>query len=482
MIMTDEHDPGVSGCYGNGIVNTPNIDNIARDGVIFDACYTTSPLCVPARLSFTAGKYVSRVFAWNNTTKLPSDGMPTLPRALRNAGYDTILCGKMHYDRNRRYGFEHDIIPEFNGKKKVTYGARREPGDTSLNVRNWEKRSKSFHPGNDSRILRHDRRVTAESIKVINGRSSNDPPMFLLVGYLAPHFPLTVPVEYFRKYKDKIPMPEIPDGLIGNLPLNYKHLRYGFGVEGVEPGLVKRGRELYYALVEWMDAEVGKVIAALDGSPIAGNTMVIFTSDHGENKGDHGLWWKNNMYDHAAKIPLLMRWPGEIKAGERRPGACSLVDVVKTIADVGGVKTPEDWDGDSLLEYIRDKSSTWKDFALSEYYGHNIASGITMVRRGDWKYVYHNKIGGKTGGERELFNLRDDPGELNNLAGNDKYAENLLELHALIVKELGEEPDNIEKRFIALANTVRSRITRFGLKNYAKFTRIFKQKQAMKDK
>ena len=97
VIMTDEHDPGVTGCYGDPIVQTPHIDKLAREGVTFDNCYTTSPLCVPARLSFTAGKYISRVSAWNNSWKLSSDDIPSVPHLLNAAGYDTVLCGKMHY-------------------------------------------------------------------------------------------------------------------------------------------------------------------------------------------------------------------------------------------------------------------------------------------------------------------------------------------------------------------------------------------------
>ena len=130
--MTDEHDPAVTGCYGDPIVSTPNIDRLAKKGVTFDNCYTTSPLCVPGRLSFTAGKYISRIGAWNNSCKLESDTIPSLPRVLNDLGYETILCGKQHYDKRRRYGFQVDVIPEYNSNVKTNVGLRRSADDTSI--------------------------------------------------------------------------------------------------------------------------------------------------------------------------------------------------------------------------------------------------------------------------------------------------------------------------------------------------------------
>jgi choline-sulfatase len=441
------------------VIRTPNIDRLAREGVLFDACYTPSPLCVPARLSFTAGKYISRIAAWNNTSMPSSEDIPSLPRVLNDAGYETILCGKMHYDKQRRYGFSRDAIPSTNSSTMLNLRQRRAPDDLESKSFNFQKRTSDFYVAEDSRIMRKDRRVTTTAIEIIRSRAAGDKPVFLLVGYTAPHFPLIIPPS-FDNYKDKVPMPEIPPGLIDNLPLNYKHLRAGFGMEHQPPGLVKRGRELYWGFVEWMDNEVGKVLGALADSNIARDTLVIFTTDHGENKGDHGLWWKNNLYDHAARIPLIVWYPAKWRGAQRRHGACSLVDVVKTIADIAGANVPGDWDGDSLVPYIEDERYPWKDLALSEYYGHNIASGITMIRKGNWKYVYHNKVPGRQP-DRELFNLKDDPKELHNLAGDASMAGLLGQLHAAMVAELACEPDDNERRYDE--TTVLA--TRAGVKN-----------------
>ena len=131
VIMSDEHDPGVLGCYGDPTVQTPNFDRLAAEGVVFDACYTTSPLCVPARLSFTAGKYISRVGAWSNSCWLPSDEMPSLPRVLTASGYESILAGKMHYDASRRYGFTDLYETRQTQVLKTGKGGRRAADDTS---------------------------------------------------------------------------------------------------------------------------------------------------------------------------------------------------------------------------------------------------------------------------------------------------------------------------------------------------------------
>jgi choline-sulfatase len=445
VIMSDEHDPGVTGCYGDGVVETPNLDRLASEGVIFDGCYTTSPLCVPARLSFTAGKYISRCGAWNNDCWLPSENYPSIAGALGSVGYESYLCGKQHYDRTRRYGFE-DILPEIgsNGSRKTGRGGRRRADDTHPNTASWESRSSEFYPGDDSIILEHDRMVTNRACDFLRRRPRGGSPFFLFVGHLAPHFPLISPGDIYEKYRGRVPMPEIPEDLIESLPFNYQQLRYGFGTNNTDADVVRKGRELYWALVDWYDGQVGQVMDAVRNSGAAENTLIFYTSDHGENKGDHGLWWKNNMYEHASRIPLIAWQPTRWRGGQRRAGACSLVDLVQTIASLAGAETPDDWDGDSMLPWLDDTDTRWKDEALSEYYGHNIASGMTMYRTGTWKYIYHNRADAQFGPVQELYNLDTDPKELHNLAADTEHADRLQHTHASMVNELRREPDTIE--------------------------------------
>ncbi|MFX0098722.1 MAG: sulfatase-like hydrolase/transferase [Candidatus Hodarchaeota archaeon] len=449
VIMTDQHDPAVSGCYGDHVVQTPNIDRLSREGITFDAAYTTSPLCVPARLSFTSGQYISRprVSTWNNSCWLEDEQQPTIARILKKAGYDALLCGKMHYEYTRRYGFD-DMLSIENGHVKTGVVTRRFVDDTSVNTKAWAETQLDMHVGETSNKIHRDTTKTAAATRFIKNRKASDKPFLLMVGYVCPHSPLIAPQSYLDQVKGKVPMPELPDGLLENLPTNYKHNRMGFGYVEQDPGMVKKGRELYWALVGWVDNEIGKVLKALDESEILDNTIVIYTCDHGENKGDHGMWWKNNMYEHAARIPLIVRWPRKWEGNQRRSGACSTVDLVRTIAEIAGADVPNYWDGDSLFPYLDDPGYDWKDFALSEYYSHNIVSGFTMVRKGKWKYVYHAKAPGNDP-ETELYNLEEDPKEFNNLASSPEHAELVNELHASIVDELGEQPDDIEHRCVA---------------------------------
>jgi choline-sulfatase len=447
VIMSDEHDPGVMGCYGDEIVDTAHLDGLADRGVTFDNCYANSPLCVPSRLSFTAGQYVSRCSAWSNKSWLPSDDYPTLPRAMADAGYESLLAGKMHYDETRSYGF----TELFDGPQNTSYKrgkiVRRAPDDESVNTGSWHTRSSNFYVGDDAYPLEWDREVTQEVTTFLRDRDPDDDPFFMLAGYIAPHFPLVTPFEYYEKYQGQVSLPEIPKGALETLPINYDQIRRGFGVTNVdhEGDKVRFARELYWAFVDWFDDQVGQLLDALDDSAVSENTVVIYTSDHGENKGDHGMWWKNCMYDHGVKVPLIVSWPERWAGGERRTEVCSLVDLVATIADIGGAEALDQWDGDSLLGLLDDPATEWKDFALSEYYAHYTVSGFTMYREGRYKYVYHARHEDH-GPEVELYDMETDPEELNNLADDEAYADIRDDLHEAMIAELGEHPDDIEQR------------------------------------
>lgn len=452
LIMSDEHDAAVTGCYGDPVVRTPHLDALADSGVTFDACYCNSPLCVPSRLSYTACQYISRCGAWSNSQRLPDDDYPSLPRVLRRAGVTPYLCGKQHYAPDRRYGFV-DLIPDLptnhckkNGKSEHRHPDAIKPADA--NRKSWSNRSRDFHPGDHSNVLNHDRAVNAAAIDFLTKRKAADGPFFLHVGHLAPHFPLIVPQRYVDYYRGKVPMPKIPARLLENQPLNYQHLRSGFGLIDIPDDLVRNGRELYWALIDWYDDLVGQLLVALRQSDVAGNTIVIYTSDHGENKGDHGLWWKNNCYDHGARVPLIIsdprhesRWQG----GQRRTQVCSLVDLVQTVIALQGGEPDPQMDGDCMLSLMDDPASPWKDCALSQYFGHNIMSGMTMFRQGRFKYIYHAKVEGG-GGERELYDMLADPDELNNLANAPQHQHTVANLHAAMLRETGENPDVTEAR------------------------------------
>lgn len=444
VIMSDEHNASVTGCYGNRTVQTPNLDRLARRGITFDCCYTNSPLCVPSRMAFTAGKYVSRTGAWNNACWLPSDDYPSIARLMTAAGYDSLLCGKQHYDSTRRYGFS-EIGGSFNHSYKTGHGNRRPADKLPGDPNKLSGRFDHLYAG-ESVVHKHDRQVTAGVLDFLAKHRRGQRPFFLFAGYLTPHFPLVVPQAYWDPYKGRVPMPVIPPGHLDVLPLNYQHLRAAFYTWNVPAQIVRKGRELYYGLTQWFDGQVGRVLAALARSQAADDTVVIYTSDHGENMGEHGLWWKNCLYEHAARIPLIVSWPRRFNGAQRRREACSMVDLVQTIAQLGGAETPHDWDGDSLCDWMDDPHSAWKDRAVSEYYADKVASGYAMLRTGRYKYVYHARMDRWRGPQRELYDLELDPGEFRNLASHPTQRQRIARMHASLVKELGQEPDETELR------------------------------------
>jgi choline-sulfatase len=360
------------------------------------------------------------------------------------AGYESFLCGKMHYDRTRRYGFT-EIDGNMNNGYKTGKGKRR-AADNLTPKDGLSGRFDKFHTGDDSSVLTHDRKVTAGTIDFLNSRRASEKPFFMLVGYLAPHFPLIVPQKYWELYKGKVPMPKIPQGHLESQPRNYKHLRIGFNVENVPDEIVRKGRELYYGLTQWLDEEIGKVLTALANSKVADNTVVIYTTDHGENMGEHGLWWKNCMYEHASRVPLIVNFPARWTGGQRRTQACSLLDLAQTIAELGAADVPGDWNGESMVLWLDNPENRWKDLAVSEYYSHNIASGNVMIRMGNYKYVYHTVADADHPAERELYDLKTDPGEFDNLAGRKKYRRRVRMMHAALINEIGEHPNDTEQR------------------------------------
>jgi len=470
VIMSDEHNASVMGCAGDRLARTPNLDALAARGLLFDAHYCASPICIPSRQSFTTGKYVSRHNVWGNTPGV-AEGTPSLPRLLNAAGYDSFLDGKMHYKGGMTHGFQ--VIDEKSGVVKAPRKQAAESNDDPQAERSGQRDNRQGKPrhrlpagefrdngtelgeefkpigvANDmDSFIDVDRRNNA--IRFFRERKSDAKPFLLVVGFIAPHYPLVAPPEYLAHFKDKIPSPEIPPGYLDALPLNYKHLRNDRKLERVPPETVKLARESYYARVEWTDHQIGQVLDALKASPFAHSTLVIYTSDHGENMGEHGLWWKNCMFDTAARVPLIVSWPMRWKGGQQRSGACGSVDLVQTIAELAGAKSPSDWNGSSLVPWLDNPSFAWKNLAVSEFYSGYIASGMAMIRQGDWKYVYHTRADEKHGPERELYNLRDDPNELRSVAGDPQQQARLSSMHGALVKELGEDPEQTEARWRA---------------------------------
>ncbi|HEV2123919.1 MAG TPA: sulfatase/phosphatase domain-containing protein, partial [Chloroflexota bacterium] len=218
-----------------------------------------------------------------------------------------------------------------------------------------------------------------------------------------------------------------------------------FALYDISEERVRVMRAAYYGLVSYLDDKIGRLMAALRETGQDENTVVVYTSDHGEFAGDHGLWWKNSFYEQAARIPIIFSWPGQLPSGKRVPGAISNVDVARTLVGIGGGTAPDDWDGDTLLPLMRalgtagerEAAALWKDEAICEYYGHATNRPQRMLRSGRWKYCYYH------GEAPELYDLAADPGEFHNLAGTPEVAGIESALHRRVLA--GWDPAEVEQ-------------------------------------
>lgn len=466
LIMTDEHTPFVSGAYGDPVAQTPHIDRLANTGVTFESCYCNSPLCVPSRLSMTAGRYPSRIGAWSNGSMkwkpqalLDAIGRDTLHRRLSAAGYDTVLCGRINYDGDGQFGAR-QIGPPWKGRLHVDNAdpptglakdQRMSPEFTPdvRAARDKARRRREAPMPTWSKNLDYDRAVTRSACEFLQGWRADDGPFFLSVGFFSPHGPFIVPDDYWQPFRERVTAPTVPPGHLERLPWNYQLQRECMLAASLSDEDIRLEIARYYGLTKWIDEQIGQVLEALAATPLANDTVVIYASDHGDNLHRHGMTNKSTMYEFSVRVPLIISWPQRWDGGQRRAQACSLVDLTATIAELGGVEPPTTWDGDSMLGWLDDGTTPWKDMAVSEFHAHRIASGIHMLRRGDYKYIYHAAADEDHPPQRELFNLARDPEEMTNLAEHDSHAPQLEDLHQRLVAELGIEPDALEQQFRA---------------------------------
>jgi len=462
IIMSDEHAPMFSGAYGHPLVQTPNMDRLARQGTTFDAAYCNAPLCVPSRLSFMTGRFVSRCEGWDNATPLPSDAM-TWPTLLRSVGYDAVLAGKMHLiGPDRLHGFREQLAfdPHGGGGHENAATARRlglslkgrhavHPWREGMPTAKEPWPSVSEARGGGGPMIEADDAIEAAALEYLRDPARKGGPFALCVGFVAPHFPFVVPEPYFSMYyPDKTDMPDLPRGHLENLPPAAQLLRQAFGFHGYGDDQVLRARAAYYGLITYLDDKIGRLLDALHEQGLAENTVVIHTSDHGESLGEHGLWRKMNFYEQAARVPLQISWPGVLPGGRRVPDVVSLVDVTTTIVDLGEV--PDDhsalWamDGDSLLPLIQGDGAAWKDEAFVEHLAHGTDRARAMIRQGSWKLSYSHG----DPPDLELYDLDTDPGEFTNLAGNPAHQQVQDRLLSRIM-ELWGDPDRLTHRIVA---------------------------------
>jgi len=422
VVMSDQHDPMRSSTYGHPIVKTPTMDRLAREGVTFRHAYCNTPLCAPGRFSFMTGRYVHHHGAWDNSTPHRSD-LATWAHRLRALGYDAVLAGKMHFlGADQLHGFRAQLATDLHaGQRHAIYGWREEDGPISPTAE-WRHVAESG-PGTSS-VIEVDERVEAAALAYLREPARREGPWALCVGFIAPHDPWHVPEPYFSRYYPHVDMPSVPSGHVENQPAAARVLRGRHRMAGpFADDEIRRTRAAYYGMTTRLDEQIGRLLDCLDAQGLAENTVVVYTSDHGEMLGEHGLWRKSNFYEQSARVPLQMRLPDRRWAGRWVDESVSLVDLTATLLDLAGAPADAladaELDGVSLLPSLRGELP-WRDEVFAEYLAHGNDRPRAMLRCGHWKLCYGYVAGEPP--QLELYDLSADPGEFENLAGRPEHA------------------------------------------------------------
>lgn len=419
VIMSDEHQARALSCAGH-FAQTPNLDALAARGTRFTNAYTPSPICVPARASFATGKYVHQNRLWDNA--MPYTGAPKgWGHMLQAKGVPVESIGKLHYRAvEDPAGFDVEHIPMMvkDGVGMVWASIRGEDERVDMPGRML---GDYIGPG-DSAYTSYDAAVTERTINWIKDRDEKQP-WCLYVGLVAPHFPLVVPQEFYDLYPpDRMPPTKLrPNDGYKRHPWVEKQT----ALDRSEDKFKSEEERLaaisaYYGLITWLDHNIGRILGALNDAGIHDDTTVVYTSDHGDNVGARGLWGKSNMYEESAAIPMIMAGPGIRQGVSETP--VSLVDLSATITDHFG-EALDDSPGRSLYGIAAEADDPERE-VFSEYHAAGAVTGAFMLRKGRWKLIHY------VGFEPELFDLQDDPEELNNRAADPAAADILADLTA----------------------------------------------------
>jgi len=429
VLMSDQHNPHVMGCEGDTVVRTPHLDRLAAEGVLFENCYCPAPLCVPSRMSFMTSRHPSGNEVWSNQCMLPSDA-PTFAHALGAAGYETVLNGRMHFmGADQRHGFETRLADTIT----CSYvGGMHKALRPELLAATGQSRvaATTAGPGRTG-YQGYDETVARAAVEFLRRRAAqkDERPFCLVCGFVLPHCPFVCRREDFDYYLDRVTIPQFPPGYFETLHPAMRLWRKNRDIEDLTEEQIRRARAGYYGLVEHFNRQLGKVLEALDASGLAENTMVVYTSDHGEMAGEHGMWWKSNFYEGAASVPLIVSHPGRIAPGRRSGPIVNLIDIGPTLIQIAGADPLPDVPGRSLAPLLRGEDAEWRDETFSEHHACLGLPPMRMVRSGPWKLVHFD------GDRPQLFNLDDDPDEFCDLGEDPQHAGIRRELTARVLAD-----------------------------------------------
>ena len=427
FLISDDLRASTLGCYGDPFCQTPNIDKLAENGMLFERAYCQGTVCGPSRTSLMHSRYRG------------NDNI-TLGQHFKDNGRYSARVGKIFHMRvpgDIIAGTDGNDIPACWTEKFNSQGNEAHtPGDyacLNLNIftDKLEGRQSTRMPHRMFVSVKYkgdgsdqpDHKTATKTIELL--RKHKDQPFFIAAGFVRPHYPMVAPYQYFKPYPwEKMHVPEQVEGDLDDIP-KIGIIKSRSLINGIDkfPDNQKRMWSAYYASITFMDEQVGRIVAELDRLGLRDSTAIVFTSDHGYHLGDHTYWQKNDVHEQVTRVPLIIATPGQ-KPG-RSGSIVELIDIYPTVSELTGLTIPKNVQGKSLVTILKDPKAEVKPGAVS------FARG-TSWRTKDWAYIRYKN------GEEELYDMKKDPGQITNLAGDTYHAEQLSRMASGLKKRAGE--------------------------------------------
>lgn len=412
------------GCYGDLIAKTPHIDRLAATGVRFDRAYNQLPLCNPARASVMTGMRPDRIKVYDLDRHF-RDEVPdavTLSQQFMKSGYFAARVGKIyHYNVPASIGTDGFDDPPSWLRTVNPKGRDKDEEDLIFNAEPHRKISAALSwlaaEGTDEEQT--DGMITTEAIKIMEEKK--DEPFFLGVGFFRPHTPYVAPKKYFNMYPiEEMRLPYAPVSDRDDIPTAAFAHNCPVPNYNLDRDVLLGALQSYYACVSFVDAQVGRLLDALDDLGIADNTIVAFWSDHGYHLGEHnGIWQKRTLFEQGARSPLIIRDPKATGNGTASPRVVEFIDIYPTLTEAAGIETPSDLDGKSLASLLENPIADWNGHAITQILrpaDDRLETAVMgcSIRTDRWRYTEWAE--GASG--IELYDHWADPMEFNNLALN----------------------------------------------------------------
>ncbi|MBI2195265.1 MAG: arylsulfatase [Planctomycetes bacterium] len=443
LLVTDQQRGDCLGIDGHPVLQTPNLDWLARSGARFRRAYSECPSCIPARRALMSGQAPAVNGMVGYQEGVEWQPAHVLAGELSRAGYQTEMVGKLHlHPVRKRYGFDHLRLTDATRGSTSDYGDwLRAGGTTSLDVGVAHGVSANGWVGRPH-YLPEEKTLTFWCVsQAIDFLHRRDPtvPFFLNVSFIDPHPPLTPPAFYYDRYMGM----DLPRPVVGDWSPRFDAPEKGLNIDAsemcVDDAAMKCCRAAYYGMINFIDDQVGRLLQVLKGMGLFHNTFILFTSDHGEMLGDHHMFRKTFAYEASARVPFFARAPRALKypAEIVSNHPVGLQDVMPTLLDAAGVPVPETVTGRSLLPFLRGESPDWRPFLHGEHAGcYRYEDGMHFVTDGHYKFIWYSQTG-----RQQLFDLDRDPNELRDLARGNETEARLAPWRSRLIQALEGRPE-----------------------------------------